>query len=446
MGVGLTALAQPLVDWFTLVFGLGIAVSGARALAREKDSDLTSSSRTATTILHVTLLLGIIGCLSLILSAGLVAFVFFGDAKLTDSVWLLSIAVVLGPLTEGFRAVLRGARQVAVLATASVSTAFFGLTVSSILWWFLGIKGIPLSISGTTLLTCFWLFFSCRSIGIDFRSHSFRQSIKQALPLVQMGFWIALSAVFAQSAAIATRLTIKSFLGLEAIGYFAAAFSISGLFSNLLLAGMGTDFFPRLASAWPNRQQLGDAITEQTTLSLMMALPGLIATITFGDHLIDLLFTNEFRPAAAIIPFLAIASLIKFISWPLAYIPLVMGRSRAYAVIESTIHFLGWVFCLAGVSLFGFFGIGFAIVLQNTIGLFTSVVIASKAAGYHWPARVLLFAITAVSAALIVAAFKAYLPPQTALFLNTFVTIAVSLGSGIFLFRVGLQKTEDNPA
>jgi O-antigen/teichoic acid export membrane protein len=176
-----------------------------------------------------------------------------------------------------------------------------------------------------------------------------------------------------------------------------------------------------------------------------MALPGLVATISFSDHLIGLLFSKDFLPATEIMPYLAIASLIKFISWPLAYIPLVTGQSRTYAAIEFTLHLSGLVFCLAGVSYLGFFGIGVAMLAQNIIGLLASVLVTTKSTGYVWPLRITLLAFFSVSVAVAVSTVKELLPTTTAIVVNTLITLALASGSGFYLRRAASAAADDGP-
>ena len=84
--------------------------------------------------------------------------------------------------------------------------------------------------------------------------------------------------------------------GIESAGYYQAAWALSGLFAGFVLGAMGADFYPRLSGLIHDREAAIRAVNEQTEIGVLLALPGLLATLALAPWVIHAFYTKEFVP------------------------------------------------------------------------------------------------------------------------------------------------------
>ena len=68
---------------------------------------------------------------------------------------------------------------------------------------------------------------------------------------------------------------------------------------------MGADFYPRL-TGWRKTTECNRLVNEQAQISLLIAGPGVIATLTFAPLVIAVFYSAAFWPAV---------SLLRWIFW-----------------------------------------------------------------------------------------------------------------------------------
>jgi PST family polysaccharide transporter len=127
-------------------------------------------------------------------------------------------------------------------------------------------------------------------------------------------------------------------LGADAMGMYAAAWGLSGLFANFILNAMGADYYPRLSGASHDPKLMARLVNEQTAVGVLLALPGLVATVVLATLVIRIFYTAQFQPAAALLPWYALGIFGRVTSWPLAFVLLARvkgGRSPAKRTLDA---------------------------------------------------------------------------------------------------------------
>ena len=94
---------------------------------------------------------------------------------------------------------------------------------------------------------------------------------------------------------------------------------LGGLYRGVHSASDGVDFYPRLTAVAKNNAECNRLVNEQAEISLLLAGPGVIITMTFAPLVIALLYTTKF--AAAVEPL----RWICFLVWCTASSPGPMG-------------------------------------------------------------------------------------------------------------------------
>ena len=115
-----------------------------------------------------------------------------------------------------------------------------------------------------------------------------------------------ISGLLTMGAAYAVRILVLHDEGVEAAGLYQAAWAISGLYVTVVLQSMGTDFYPRLAGVIQDSAAVTRLVNEQTQVSLLLAGPGVIATITFSHLVVIAFYSVEFTAAPGLMRWLCI--------------------------------------------------------------------------------------------------------------------------------------------
>src|SRR5205814_10384 len=79
----------------------------------------------------------------------------------------------------------------------------------------------------------------------------------------------------------------------EAAGLYQSAWTIGGLYTGFILQAMLTDFYPRLSAVATDDRECNRLVNEQAEISLLLAGPGVIATMTFAPLVVALFYSTR---------------------------------------------------------------------------------------------------------------------------------------------------------
>jgi PST family polysaccharide transporter len=192
------------------------------------------------------------------------------------------------------------------------------------------------------------------------------------------------AAVLAAGLDILTRVIIASRFGVSGAGIYHASWALSGMFANFVLSAMGTDFYPRLTSIIHDHAQATRAVNEQTEIGVLLALPGVLAALSFAPFAITLLYTKEFLAAADLLPWMVLGVFGRVISWPLGYVPLALGAARWYVVMETILFGLWAALTYTMVEEHGIIGAAYAFALIYSAYVVGMLAVTRILIGFSW--------------------------------------------------------------
>jgi len=149
-------------------------------------------------------------------------------------------------------------------------------------------------------------------------------------------------------------------LGFEAAGLYQSAWTLGGLYVGFILQAMGADFYPRLTAVSSDNAACNRMVNEQAQISLLLAGPGVIATLTFAPVVIAIFYSAKFYPAVDILRWVCLGMMLRVVSWPMGFIVVAKGAQTIFFWTEfaaNAIHVgLAWLFVIQ----FGIAGSGAA--------------------------------------------------------------------------------------
>ena len=378
-GVGLWGIANQYVTLAAQIGGLGLSISGVKYVSEASgDEKLRREQEVKIFARH----LGGWGGLLSLLFALPVCWLAFGSF---ENQLLLLIAAMAVPFTiigGGWRGAVQANGRIAFLAKTQICGAILSVIIALPLIWFFRETGLVLSVvlSSAIILT---LFILDKGQGNGTGANTLSLEGRQAL--LVMGLALLGTLAVSQVAALAARLIVTRFIGIEASGHYQAAFSIAGTIPGFIFAAMSTDFYPRVAAAKTHEDSVA-AIEYQIQAGIILAIPLLAGLVLFGPELLALLYSAQFAPASGLMLWMIWAVACRLLSWPLGYWLLAKATSKELFWIEGTaallIPLLTWVllpaFGLAGAGMAMlivavFYGTYLVLFLRKKTGMFISL-------------------------------------------------------------------------
>lgn len=358
-GVGLLKIYGSTLAMVRTFSGLGIGASGVREIADAIGSkDPNRIGSTVQILRKMCWLTGLLGWLFSATIAYPLSIWAFASADYTGPLVILGVTILLGAISSGQVAFLQGSRRIADMAKINVFSAMASTAISIALYWQFGTGGIVPGLALGAAVTVLISWNYARRIAVPGQVRvSWLQAIKSSKRLVSLGIAFMWSGFLTSIVGIVTNALIVRNLGMEANGYYGAAWALSGMFANFILGAMGADFCPRLTSVQNDHTMVSKLVNEQTEIGILLALPGLIATLFFAPLAIKLFYTSEFLIAAELLPFLILGVFGRITSWPMGFVLIAKGASTWYAATETISNLVYLGLLTLGLFLFGLHGL-----------------------------------------------------------------------------------------
>jgi PST family polysaccharide transporter len=213
---------------------------------------------------------------------------------------------------------------------------------------------------------------------------SFEEVRKEAAALLSLGFAFMASGFLTMGSAYAIRIMIVHLCGLPSAGFYQAAWTFGGVCVGFILQAMGTDFYPRLCAVSANSEECNRLVNEQAQISLLLAGPGVMATLTFAPLAIVLFYSGEFAAAVPPLRWICLGLTLRVVAWPMGFILLAKKAQGIFLLTELAaviVHVgLAWI-C---VHRFGLIGAGtafFGLYVWHTVLIY---LVVRRLTGFRW--------------------------------------------------------------
>jgi PST family polysaccharide transporter len=386
-GFGLMGLYGSIADLTVSLAGMGVSSSGVRQIAEAAGSgDAKRMARTVKVLRRTAVFLGILGAGLLAVLSQTVSELTFGTDQNASAVALLSLAVFCRLVAGGQGALVQGVRRIADLAKMGVLGALLGTLISIPVVYFLREEGVVPSlvcVAAMSIVTSWWY---SRKVRIEPPTMTASEVWHEAASLLKLGFAFMAAGFLVMGAAYAVRMIVVRNIGLEAAGLYSAAWTLGGLYVGYILDAMGADFYPRLVHAAQDNAQCNRLVNEQTQVSLLLAGPGIIATLTFAPLVIALFYSAKFIGAVEILRWICLGMALRVITWPMGY--MIVAKNRQLIFLGAD---LAWTVVSVGlawlcVGHFGVAGAGIAFFGSYVFHAFMIYPIVRMLSGFRWSA------------------------------------------------------------
>jgi PST family polysaccharide transporter len=385
VGIGLFGIFTSVSDLARSVAQMGVRSSGVRQIAESAATgDMRRLARTVLVLRRTIVVLGLMGTVGLAALSGHVSRWAFGTESYSTSVAWLSLTVFFGLIADGQGALMQGMRRIADLARIGVLGTLAGAVVSVALAIWFGdggiVPGLVMAAAVSTLIS--WWY--ARAVAVEPVMMRKPEILQEAGSLLKLGVTFMVSALLMTGAAFLVRAMVLRSSGLEAAGLYQAAWTLGGIYVGIVLQAMGTDFYPRLVGAIGDKERANRMVNEQTRVSLLLAGPGVTATLALATPALTVLYSAEFSAATDTLRWICLGMALRVITWPVGYIIVAKNRRAVFFGAE-----LAWTVVNVGLSWicirhYGLVGAGMAFCGSYVFHGLMVYPIARRLTGFGW--------------------------------------------------------------
>jgi PST family polysaccharide transporter len=384
-GFGLMSLYGSICEVAVALAGMGLNSSGVRQIAAAVGSgDTERIARTTTVLRRVSLVLGTVGMASVAALSGPISALTFGTDRYAGAVALLSLVVLFRLVSGGQAALIQGMRRVSDLARMRVLGGIFGTIVSIPLIYLFREQGIVPSLVAAAAMTVLTSWWFSRSVQVPRSRMTTGQVGQEAGALLKLGLAFMTSGFLSMGAAYVIRLIVIRESGLAAAGLYQSAWVLGGLYVSFILQAMGSDLYPRLTAIATDDRKCNRLVNEQTLISILLAGPGVIATLALAPLVIILFYSPEFRPAAGLLRWVCLGMILRVVAFPIGYVVLAKGYQRVFLWNEISVSVVHVGLAVLLVNWFGVAGATMAFALSCLWHAGFIYVVVRRRTGFRW--------------------------------------------------------------
>ncbi len=363
-GVGLNASFTAIQTLISTLAGLGLQSSAVRDLvAAVSKDDQQEIGRKVLTLRRICWLTGLIGMVTMMLLSPMISQITFGHQDYALDIAALGLTILFANLSGGQMALIQGMRRIGDIARVNVFSGILTTIVAIGFYATLGLRGIvpALVTASATQLVLSWYF--ARQVSVPQVQLGIKQTFSEANGMVLLGLVMMCSTLMVNAVTYLTVALITRQEGIVAVGLYSAAISLSGVFANFVLSAMAAEYYPRLTGVATDKSAMVRMVNEQTEIGLLLAVPGLLASMTLAPWIMQLFYSRDFLGAVELMQWFIVGCLGRVISWPLSYIMLAMGKARWYMLTETSFNLVHIALIYIGLKIYGISGVAIAFVL-----------------------------------------------------------------------------------
>jgi len=400
LGVGLAGTYSSLIGLVQRFAGLGISGSGVREVAKAVGTDDREKiGRTALTLRRICWFTGVVGSLLVVFLAQPLSRITFGTTEYAWALVLLAWIILMRNIQSAQMAYLQGLRRIGDLVRLKIIGAVGGATIGVGFYAWLRLDGIVPALLTMAMFNLAASWWFARKVPPPQVIMTWRESFRSSRGLLRLGIAFMWTGLLSAAVAYFTRLMIAQELDLHAVGIFQSSFRLSAMFVGFILQAMGTDYFPRLVGVSSDNEKLNKMVNEQTEIGLLLAIPGLLATLAFAPWVIRIFYTAEFAQAAELLKWFVLGCLGRVISWPMGFVMLAKGKSLWFSGTQTFFSIVHLVMIWLGIVYYGIIGVSIVFFLLYIIATIVVMLVARHLSGFTWNSDVRKLLITMLSVA-----------------------------------------------
>ncbi len=384
-GIGIYGLYQTATNVVLRGANLGIDQSGVRQVAEARGKgDEEKIIVTVSTVQQIVFATGALGAIATFFLSNTFSRSLFNSEDHAWAFQVLSVMIFIRLFSRGYSVIIQGFRRIGDLAASRIIGAISSVIVGVPIIYFFGEKGIPYSMMFGALVVAIVHFWFARRVKVTTRWVPFRTLYEESKTLISFGLVMAWNGFVASAVFLFERTFVSRVLGLDALGLYQASSALSSLYVGMVLQAMAADYYPRLTAVSDDNEKVNTLVNEQAEVAILIAAPGVIATILLSPLILYIIYSSEFIGASRILQWQILGVFGQVISWPLGIIALAKGRKSWAMGLVLWANFVRASLIIIFVAYFGLIGIGIALSSLYLFHIVATNFAARKLSDFRW--------------------------------------------------------------
>jgi PST family polysaccharide transporter len=215
---------------------------------------------------------------------------------------------------------------------------------------------------------------------------TWKESLAESRGLLGLGLAFTVSGFIASGTAYLTQVLVQRELGMEAVGIYSATWTLSSYYVGFVLTAMGTDFLPRLTAAARDHPAMNRLVNEQTEMGMLIAVPGVLATLTLAPWVMHFFYSSAFVQGANVVRWQILGVFLRVVCWPMGYMLIAKGKSLLFTLTELTSGVVNVGLIFLCMKLWKLEGVGIAFALLYVFVTALMMVVVWRLTGFRWSA------------------------------------------------------------
>jgi O-antigen/teichoic acid export membrane protein len=391
-GMGLASLFTGLMMTASTIATMGFGTVGTRQIAEACSKEDAHTIKVARRALFW-------GTMALAVAGGVVVWVFrsflaaqaLGNLSYSGAVGWLSIGVALSVAAASQAALIQGMRRVGDIARLNVFGSAIGTAVGIALLWRWGSAGLVAYVLVVPLAS-FVLghVYVSRLPKAGTEPVTLEELTGEWKMLLRLGLAMVGAGIIQQLVQLWIRIYIARTAGVQSLGQYQAAWTISMQYVSFVLTAMGTDYYPRLTGIISDRKAATQLVNEQTEIATLLSAPAFIGMMAAAPWVIHLLYAASFAPAVEILRWQVLGDVFKVASFPLGFVILAAGDGKAFISTETAAWLVTAGLITGLLRTVGLPITGISYLVMYAFYLFLVYWLARRRIGFDWSRSVLV--------------------------------------------------------
>ena len=382
-GMGISTLFATPAATIQRFASLGLNLAIVKEVAEAKENPQRLSALVAT-VRRLILITSLLGAFITILLSGWLSEASFADRSHTKEFIALSLMIFFTVAGTGEMSILQGLHRVKTLSKAAIVGSLTGLFIGVPLYYLFGYDGIVPAMIVLALTTFIFYTFSVRkaisSSGFQFKWKENTGIIRQ---LLSIGLILMASDLIGSACTYILNIFLRMMDGLNTVGLFQAANSLTNQYSSIVFAAMAMDYLPRLTAVSNDNKEMNDVVNRQSEIVSFIIMPVVCLVLLFAPLVIKILYTTEFLDALNLLQWMSMGILVKALSYPMGYITFAKDNKKLFFWLEGILgNFQTLILSIIGFYIFGLNGLGYALLADSILCFIIYLIVNNRMYGY----------------------------------------------------------------
>jgi PST family polysaccharide transporter len=125
-------------------------------------------------------------------------------------------------------------------------------------------------------------------------------------------------------------------------------------------------------------------VNEQAQVGLLLAGPGVIATLTFAPLVIALFYSAKFNAAVGILRWICLGTILQVVTWPIGFVIVAKAKQALFILCELAWSIVSLGLAWLCVTYVGFDGVGIAFFGSYIFHGCLVYLVVRRVSGFRW--------------------------------------------------------------